>query len=101
MIILQNGGSASASEIFIGTLRDYFPKIVTIGEQSFGKGSVQTLKTYYDGSTLKYTTAKWYTGKSRTGIDGVGISPDIELTFDDARWKKFKKDNQLEEALKR
>lgn len=99
VIILQNGGSASASEIFIGSLKDYFPHIKTIGEKTFGKGSVQTLKQYYDGSTLKYTTAKWYTGKSRTGIDGVGIQADIELEFDEKRWKDLNNDNQLERAL--
>lgn len=99
VVILQNGGSASAAEIFIGTLRDYFPNIKSIGGKTFGKGSVQTLKQYYDGSTLKYTTAKWYTGKSRTGIDGRWITPDLELKFDDKRWKDLNNDNQLERAL--
>lgn len=100
VIILQNGGSASASEIFTGTLKDYFPKLTIIGGQSFGKWSVQSLKKYYDGSTLKFTTARWYTWKNRNGIDWVWISPDIKLEFDDERWKKFKKDNQLERAQK-
>jgi len=65
LVFLQNSWTASASEIMIGTLKDYFPSATIIGEQSFWKGSVQSLKTYYDGSTLKYTSAKWYTGWSK------------------------------------
>jgi len=61
LIFLQNWGSASASEIMIGTVKDYFPEVTIIGEQSFGKWSVQSLKNYFDGSTLKYTAAKWFT----------------------------------------
>lgn len=99
VIILQNTWSASASEIFAGTLKDYYPNLTIIGEQSFGKGSVQTLKTYFDGSTLKYTTAKWYTGKTKTGIDKLWISPDIQLEFDSEMWEKMKRDNQLQKAL--
>lgn len=99
IILLQNGGSASASEILVGTLKDYFPEATIIGEQSFGKGSVQSLKTYYDGSTLKFTSAKWFTGKTRKGIDKVGITPDVLLPFDAEAFKKSKKDNQLEKAL--
>lgn len=100
LIFLQNSGTASASEIMIGTMKDYYPESIIIGEQSFGKGSVQSLKSYRDGSTLKYTSAKWFTGKNRNGIDGVGITPDIELEFDADRWNTYEKDNQLEEALK-
>ncbi len=99
LIFLQNSWSASASEIMIGTVKDYFPDAIVIGEQSFWKWSVQTLRPYRDGSTLKYTSAKWYTGKSNTGIDGVWIIPDIELLFDRERWETYKKDNQLERAL--
>lgn len=64
-VLIQNGGSASASEILVGTIKDYYPEATIIGEKSFGKGSVQSLKNYYDGSTLKYTSAKWFTGKTR------------------------------------
>jgi C-terminal peptidase prc len=99
VIILQNTWSASASEIFAGSLKDYFPEITIIGEQSFGKGSVQSLKNYYNGSTLKYTTALWFTGKNRNSINHIGIQPDIELPFDFERFAKFKVDNQLEAAL--
>lgn len=100
LIFLQNSGTASASEIMIGTMKDYYPNSIIIGEQSFGKGSVQSLKSYRDGSTLKYTSAKWFTGKNRNGIDGTGITPDVQLEFDINRWKNSEKDNQLEEALK-
>lgn len=60
-----------------GTIKDYFPTAKLIGTQSYGKGSVQTLYNYFDGSSFKFTIAKWFTGKSKTGIDGVGITPDI------------------------
>lgn len=99
VIFLQNRGSASASEIMVWTVKDYFPNTVIIWEQSFGKWSVQSLKTYSDGSTLKYTTAKWFTGNTKQWIDGKWITPDIELEFDDNRWNTFKKDNQLEKAI--
>ncbi len=100
LILLQNAGSASASEIMLGTIKDYYPHAVLMGEKSFGKGSVQTLKTYSDGSTLKYTSAKWFTGKSHTGIDHVGIEPDVQVEFNEDIWKKYKRDTQLEQAIK-
>lgn len=77
--ILVNGGSASASEIMAGTIKDYLPKTVIVGEKTYGKGSVQNFVPYADGSSIKYTVAKWFTGKTETGIDGTGISPDIEV----------------------
>jgi len=95
LVFLQNSGTASASEIMIGTLKDYFPHANIIWEQSFWKGSVQSLKSYYDGSTLKYTSAKWYTGWSRTGIDWVWITPDLEIELDRERLENFKKDTRL------
>ncbi len=100
VIILQNAGSASASEIFAGTMKDYFSNIIIMGDKSYGKGSVQTLKSYRDGSTLKYTSAKWFTGKTHRGIDGVGITPDVSVEFSDELWKQFKKDSQLDAALR-
>lgn len=99
IVILENGGTASAAEIMIWTLKDYFPKAEIIGEKSYGKGSVQTLKDYSDGSTLKYTIAKWYTGKTETGIDGVGIKPDMEVKLSDEDIKSST-DSQLNAALK-
>lgn len=100
VIILQNTWSASASEIMTGTLKDYFPNITIMWERSFGKGSVQTLRSFSDGSTLKYTTARWFTGKTEQWIDGVGIEPDIIVEFDKEKFDKTWYDNQLEEALR-
>lgn len=97
IIILQNGWSASASEIMAWTLRDYYPDLKILWEQSYGKWSVQTIKTYYDWSSLKYTIAHWFTGKTETWIDWVGIKPDIELKYDEEQAKKWV-DNQLEAA---
>ena len=98
-VLIQNGGSASASEILVGTIKDYYPEATIIGEKSFGKGSVQSLKNYYDGSTLKYTSAKWFTGKTRQWIDKIGIQPDILLEFDGELFEKSNIDNQLQEAI--
>ncbi|MDD3262670.1 MAG: S41 family peptidase [Candidatus Absconditabacteria bacterium] len=74
--VLINQGSASASEIFAGVIRDYVPGVLLVGEKTFGKGSVQELFNYEDGSMLKYTIAKRYMGKSQINIDKIGISPD-------------------------
>jgi carboxyl-terminal processing protease len=80
IIILINKGTASASEILAGTIQDYLPKTAKlVGETSFGKGSVQSLYPYWDGSTLKYTIAKWYTGKAERTIDHTGLTPDYEV----------------------
>ncbi|MDD3302664.1 MAG: S41 family peptidase [Candidatus Gracilibacteria bacterium] len=98
IILLQNSGTASASEIMIGTIKDYYPKSTIIGEKSYGKGSVQTIKSYSDGSALKYTIAKWFTGKTETTIDNTGIIPDIEEILDDEKYQKGY-DSQLEKAL--
>ncbi|NDK07914.1 PDZ domain-containing protein [Candidatus Gracilibacteria bacterium] len=98
IILLQNSGTASASEIMIGTIKDYYPEAKIIGEKSYGKGSVQTIKPYNDGSALKYTIAKWFTGKTETGIDQIGIIPDIELILDEEKYKEGY-DNQLQKAI--
>ena len=98
IVILQNSWTASASEILIWTLQDYMDNITVIWENSYGKGSVQTIRGYKDGSTLKYTIAKWFTWKTQTGIDGIWITPDIELEFDIEKFKKDWSDNQLDAA---
>lgn len=98
IVVLLNGGSASASEIMAGTIKDYLgDNVRIIGEKSYGKWSVQSLDTYGDNSSFKYTIAKWFTGKTQTGIDGIGIKPDIEVKFDEKLWKDGR-DNQMEYA---
>jgi carboxyl-terminal processing protease len=76
--ILVNGGSASASEILSGALRDRLGSKL-IGEKTFGKGSVQELINLSDGSAAKITVAKWYT-PSGAQIGGTGLSPDIQIS---------------------
>lgn len=98
VVILQNSWTASASEIMIGTLNDYFPNIVIIWENTYWKGSVQTLLEYVDGSSLKYTIAKWYTWWTETWIDWVWIAPDIELELDIEAYQEWT-DNQLDAAI--
>lgn len=93
--ILINSWTASASEIMAGTLKDYFPNIILIWETTYGKWSVQTMKGYYDGSMLKYTIAKWATGKTQKQIDKIGISPDKEIILDTEGFAKGI-DNQLQ-----
>ena len=99
IIILQNSWTASASEIMIGTLKDYYPNLELIWENTFWKWSVQVMRSYRDGSLLKYTIAKWFTWKTQTGIDGVWIAPTIQLEFDLDNYKKNGFDNQLDKAI--
>jgi carboxyl-terminal processing protease len=99
IVILQNSGTASASEILIWTLKDYYPNIDLIWENTYGKWSVQVMKNYKDWSLLKYTIAKWFTWKTKTWIDWVWIKPTIELELDLENFNKNKIDNQLEKAL--
>ena len=77
IIVLMNGGSASASEIVAGALQDH-KRAIIMGKQSFGKASVQTVVPLGNGSALKLTTARYYTPNG-TSIQAKGITPDIEL----------------------
>jgi carboxyl-terminal processing protease len=81
LVVLVNGGSASASEIVAGALQDH-KRAVIMGTQTFGKGSVQTILPMENGSALKLTTARYFT-PSGSSIQATGITPDIVL--DDVR----------------
>lgn len=95
-ILLVNEGSASASEILAGALRDHL-QIILVGEKTFGKGSVQELQKLRDGSSLKVTVAKWLTPNGAL-INGEGLQPDVvvEMKSEDIDEDK---DPQLEKAL--
>ncbi|MBR2725230.1 S41 family peptidase [Candidatus Saccharibacteria bacterium] len=96
-VVLVNGTTASSSEIVAGALQDY-KKATIVGEQTYGKGVVQTLHNFSDGSKLKVTTAAWYTPKERS-INGTGIEPDIvvERSFEDINAMR---DPQMDKAKK-
>ena len=77
MVVLQNGGSASASEILAGAIRDY-KRATIVGEKSYGKGIVQTVFPLAKGSGLKLTTAAYFTPSGKS-IHKLGIEPDIKV----------------------
>ena len=100
MVVLVNQGSASASEIVAGALKDW-NRAVIVGVQTFGKGSVQTLIPLSDGSGLRLTTAKYYTPNG-ISIQNVGITPDIvvKLEAKDGKGMSVIREKDLEGHLR-
>ncbi len=96
MVVLVNEGSASASEVLAGAIKDY-GKGKLLGTTTFGKGIVQKYLAMSDGSAVKLTTSKYYTPKG-SNIHGIGIEPDEELEMDYERYIEEGYDNQLERA---
>ena len=96
MVVLTNQGSASASEILAGALRDH-SDVKLVGEQTFGKGSVQQLIKLSDGSNIKITVAKWLTPKGYS-IEGNGLDPDVKVEMTQEIFEK-EGDVQLEKAI--
>ena len=99
LVVLINYGSASASEIFAGALKDH-KRAILIGENSYGKGSVQSIIPLKNNGAIKLTIAKYYlpSGKS---ISEVGVSPDIKISEETEDFKiKTETDNQLNYVIK-
>ena len=98
--VLINGNSASASEILAAALKESYGATI-VGVNSFGKGTVQKAYQLESGATVKYTIQKWLTPEGNW-INGVGISPDIEVQLNEDYYKNpsDSTDNQLQEAIK-
>ncbi len=94
LVVLVNGGSASASEIVAGALQDH-KRAVVMGTKTFGKGSVQTIVPVSNGSALKLTTARYFTPNGRS-IQAAGIAPDI--VAEEAKLTKSEAGERLKEA---
>ncbi|MBU1104837.1 S41 family peptidase [Patescibacteria group bacterium] len=94
VVVLINGGSASASEILAGALRDR-QGAKLVGETSFGKGTIQDSEDFEDGASVHVTIAKWLT-PNKTWVHKVGLTPDYEIKNDE---NDITKDAQLEKAI--
>lgn len=99
VVILQNGNSASASELFTAAMKEeYGAKVV--GTTSYGKGTVQELNTLQDGTQYKFTTKKWLTPKGNW-VHEKGIAPDVEVELDEGYRNEptRENDNQFQRAV--
>jgi carboxyl-terminal processing protease len=93
MVVLVNGFSASGAEVLAGALRDH-DRAKLIGERTFGKGSVNTMRGLSDGSAIYFTIARWYTPKGDL-IEGKGLEPNIQVEMP----PHARDDPQMEKAL--
>ena len=96
LVVLVNEGSASASEIVAGAVQD-LDRGVVMGTKTFGKGTVQQVENFKDGSSIRMTIAKWYTPAGRN-INKVGLTPDVVVEMKDSDVEK-KVDTQKEAAI--
>ena len=85
IVILMNENTASASEVLISALDENLgDQVIMVGNTTYGKGTMQTSVPFSDGTSLKYTTAQWFSSQGKQ-INGVGITPDVEVSLDEAR----------------
>lgn len=100
IVVIINGGSASASEILASAIKESYGGDI-VGTNSYGKGTVQQTKKLLDGSMIKYTTQKWLTPDGNS-INGVGVTPTkvVELNEEYFNNPTTENDNQLQEAIK-
>ena len=98
LVVLVDGNSASASEIMAGAIKDYGIGTL-VGTTTFGKGIVQQVLPFKDGSAIKLTVSSYYTPKGNN-IHGTGIEPDVECEFDSEAYYNTEEhfDNQLDKA---
>lgn len=103
MAVIANGNTASAGELFTAALRDY-GKAVIVGQKTFGKGSMQTIRSFTDGTGFKFTY-RYYCPPVSDNYDGVGIEPDVEVQLSEAASAKNiytledSEDDQLQAAI--
>jgi len=95
--VLINQGSASASEIFAGSLKENKNALI-VGEKSFGKGTVQNFIKLTDGSSIKITVAEWLLPSGKN-IEGKGIMPDFQISIDEYPIKEIENDMQVQKAI--
>ncbi|WP_288342267.1 S41 family peptidase [uncultured Dubosiella sp.] len=94
IVILQNGNTASASEVLIGALKDNLgDKVKTVGVNTYGKGTKQVLIPFEDGTSLKYTETEWITPNG-TSINQVGFAPDVEVADQEIRSVYYSTENK-------
>ena len=99
LIVMINGGSASASEIVAGALKDH-KRAIVLGEKTYGKGSVQSIIPLSDGGGIRITVSKYYL-PSGDSISEVGVTPDILVEEEGKNFKlNSSSDNQLDYAIK-